>query len=135
MAHKRVYKMATAMAGGQKRASGMELGSNASSSTCKSPRQVTKATFMKWKREFEKDSPSLTWLKVDMDQNDKRFDTISAQFCIPLKAKGVKLAQSTDEVEEIVEYATSYVRTSELVLKVTEKFGNSYSHVLIPTNG
>lgn len=42
--------------------------SKATSSASKLPRQVSKETFFKWKRDFEKECKSLTWLKADFDK-------------------------------------------------------------------
>ena len=54
----------------QKRASSGS-GSTSSGASKKAKRQVTVATFEKWKREYNREHQSLSWLRCDKDKSDK----------------------------------------------------------------
>lgn len=57
----------------QKRASSSSTssGSESSGASKKAKRQVTVATFQKWKREYNREHQSLLWLRCDIDKSDK----------------------------------------------------------------
>ena len=46
-------------------------GSSSSSSSKKPKRQVSVATFDKWRREYERDYQAMSWLRCDVDQQNK----------------------------------------------------------------
>ena len=50
--------------------------SDASSSNKKAKRQVSKETFKKWQRTYEKNHQSMTWLNCDIDQQNKSLVSI-----------------------------------------------------------
>ena len=50
------------------------------SSSKKERRQVTRATFEKWQREFEKEHQSMSWLRCEVEKTDKNI--VSKLFCL-----------------------------------------------------
>ena len=50
------------------------------SSSKKARRQVTRATFEKWQREFEKEHQSMSWLRCEVEKTDKNI--VSKLFCL-----------------------------------------------------
>ena len=58
--------------------SGVE--SSTSTRAKKARRQVKRATFEKWQRDFEKDYQSMSWLRCEVEKSDK--DLVSKLFCL-----------------------------------------------------
>lgn len=56
------------------------VGSNDGSKTKRSKRQVSKETFQKWQRTYEKEHQSMAWLRADMDEQDKSI--VSKLWCV-----------------------------------------------------
>ena len=54
--------------------------SSSGSQTKQSKRQVTKETFQKWQRTYERDHQSMTWLRAEMDDHNKSL--VSSLWCV-----------------------------------------------------
>ena len=53
--------------------------SSGSSKTKRAKRQVSKDTFLKWQRTYEREHQSMAWLRADMDKEDR--STVSTLWC------------------------------------------------------
>ena len=72
----RVIKMATST---RKRKTAVGSSSSGASKTKQSKRKVSKDTFQKWQRTYEKEHQSMTWLRAEMDGQDKSL--VSTLWC------------------------------------------------------
>ena len=55
-------------------------GSSDASKTKQSKRQVSKETFHKWQRTYEREHQSMVWLRSEMDDQDKSL--VSTLWCV-----------------------------------------------------
>ena len=66
---------------GHKRAGGDELLCESNSNTKKAKRQITKATFEKWQKEFEMEHQTLSWLRCDLDAKGAHVVSLYCAIC------------------------------------------------------
>ena len=76
---------------------------SASSSSCSSSsskrqcsRQLTKSTFQKWQRSYEKEHQTLTWLKCELDHDKVSVVSLSCTVCKKYESKICSLKNSTN---------------------------------------
>ena len=82
--------MLSPMAAAHKKRAG---GSDSTPITKQARRQVSKETFIKWQRSYERDYQSLTWLRAEVDDKDKKLvDTLWCHACRVYESKicGIK---------------------------------------------
>ena len=67
----------------RKRKTAVESSSSGASKMKQSKRQVSKDTFHKWQQTYEKEHQSMTWLRAEMDGQDKSL--VSTLWCAILQ--------------------------------------------------
>ena len=99
---------------GRKR--GSEIAIDGPSKTSK--RQVTKATFEKWQQEHEKDHQTLSWLRCDLERDDRHVASLYCAVCreyqdhlLSLKSfsRAWITGSTNQKVSNVIDHATSEV--------------------------
>ena len=97
--------------------------SRAASSSKTGKRQVTKATFERWQRQFERDYQTLSWLRCELEQDKVHVATLSCEACKKYERSVQSLknfsrvwitGSSNQKVSNVIDHATSEVHKASM---------------------
>ena len=113
---------------GHKHAGGDELLCESNSNAKKAKRQITKATFEKWQKEFEMEHQTLSWLRCDLDAKGTHVVSLYCAICRKYEAKIRSLknfrrdwivGSTNQRTSNLIDHATSDVHKAAMAkLKV-----------------
>ena len=83
-----MLKMASSVSSSVRTSSTGKRGSSSNSKSKRTKRQVSKETFRKWQRIYEKEHQSMAWLRAEIDDEDK--SCVSTLWCVVFRSMKAK---------------------------------------------